>query len=105
VVTEWAIGNYVRVALILTAVVLVMASMIRIARDTAPAEHSRVAAPSLSVGRVSDRVLRSARLRCSAGLLRRRAQENDSSLVTEHREETIAVLLVMQGNHKGLSIR
>jgi ECF sigma factor/Anthrone oxygenase len=36
VVKEWAMGNYVRVALILTVVVLVMASMIRIARDTAP---------------------------------------------------------------------
>jgi hypothetical protein len=36
VVTEWAIGNYVRVALILTAVVLVTVSMIRIARQTAP---------------------------------------------------------------------
>ena len=39
VVTEWAIGNYVRVALILTAVVLVMLSTIRIARETAPGEH------------------------------------------------------------------
>jgi hypothetical protein len=36
---EWAIGNYVRVALILTAVVLVMVSMIRIARETTPGEH------------------------------------------------------------------
>src|SRR5580693_5260570 len=36
VVTEWAIGNYVRVALTLTAVVLLMVSMIRIARDTTP---------------------------------------------------------------------
>jgi uncharacterized membrane protein len=36
VVTEWAMGNYVRVALILTAVVLVMMSTIRIARATAP---------------------------------------------------------------------
>lgn len=36
VVTEWAIGNYVRVALILIAVVLVMVSTIRIARETAP---------------------------------------------------------------------
>jgi hypothetical protein len=34
VATEWATGNYVRVALILTAVILVMASLIRIARDT-----------------------------------------------------------------------
>jgi hypothetical protein len=38
VVTEWAIGNYVRVALLLIAVVLVMASMIRIARETAHGE-------------------------------------------------------------------
>jgi len=38
VATEWATGNYVRIALILTAVVLVMASMIRIARDTAHGE-------------------------------------------------------------------
>ena len=39
VVREWAIGNYVRVALILTAVAFVMVSMIRIARETAPGEH------------------------------------------------------------------
>jgi hypothetical protein len=39
VVTEWAIGNYVRVALILAAVVLVMLSTIRIARETAPRDH------------------------------------------------------------------
>jgi hypothetical protein len=39
VVTEWAIGNYVRVVLILTAVVFVLLSMIRISRDTAPGEH------------------------------------------------------------------
>ena len=36
VATEWAMGNYVRVALLLSAVVLVMLSTIRIARDTAP---------------------------------------------------------------------
>src|SRR6267154_3439456 len=48
---------------------------------------------------------RAAQLRCSAGLLWRRAQENDFTLDTEHREETIAVLLVMQRQHKGLSIR
>ena len=36
VVTEWAMGNYVRVALILTSVVFVTMSMIRIARETAP---------------------------------------------------------------------
>ena len=34
VATEWAVGNYVRIVVILTAVVLVMASIIRIARDT-----------------------------------------------------------------------
>jgi hypothetical protein len=40
VVTEWAMGNYARVALIFTAVVLVMVSAIRIARDTAPVKPS-----------------------------------------------------------------
>jgi hypothetical protein len=40
VVTEWAMGNYARVALIFSAVVLVVASTIRIARDTAPAKAS-----------------------------------------------------------------
>jgi hypothetical protein len=40
IVTEWAMGNYVRVALILTAVVLVLVSMIRIARDTASGKHA-----------------------------------------------------------------
>jgi hypothetical protein len=39
VATEWAAGNYVRIAVMLTAVALVMVSMIRIARDTAPGEH------------------------------------------------------------------
>jgi hypothetical protein len=39
IVREWAIGNYVRVALILVSVVLLMVSLIRIARDTATAEH------------------------------------------------------------------
>jgi hypothetical protein len=39
IVREWAIGNYVRVALILTAVVLAMVSMIRIARETAPEQQ------------------------------------------------------------------
>jgi Domain of unknown function (DUF1772) len=39
VVTEWAIGNYFRVAFILTGVVLVVLSIVRIARDTAPGEH------------------------------------------------------------------
>jgi uncharacterized membrane protein len=38
VVTEWVAGDYVRLAMILTAVVLVAVSMIRIARDTAPRE-------------------------------------------------------------------
>jgi hypothetical protein len=36
---EWALGNYVRIAVILTAMVLVMVSMIRIARDTGPGEQ------------------------------------------------------------------
>jgi hypothetical protein len=36
---EWAVENYVRIAVILAAVVLAMVSMIRIARDTAPGEH------------------------------------------------------------------
>ena len=36
---EWATGNYVRIAVVLIMVVLVMASLIRIARDTAPGEH------------------------------------------------------------------
>jgi hypothetical protein len=39
VVREWAIGNYFRVALILITVVLVMVSLIRIARETATGEH------------------------------------------------------------------
>jgi len=39
VVREWAVGNYARVALILTSVVLVMVSLIRIARETATGEH------------------------------------------------------------------
>ena len=39
VVTEWAIGNYVRVVLILSAVVLLLLSMIRIARATTPGEQ------------------------------------------------------------------
>jgi uncharacterized membrane protein len=38
VVTEWVAGDYVRLAMILTAIVLVAVSMIRIARDTAPRE-------------------------------------------------------------------
>jgi len=48
---------------------------------------------------------RAAQLRCSAGLLWRRAQKNYFYRDAEHREETIAVLLVMQRQHKGLSIR
>jgi uncharacterized membrane protein len=39
VATEWAAGNYVRIALILTAFILVMASVIRIARETTPSEQ------------------------------------------------------------------
>jgi hypothetical protein len=39
VVREWAIGNYARVGLILVTVVLVIASLIRIARETATVEH------------------------------------------------------------------
>jgi uncharacterized membrane protein len=39
VVAEWATGNYVRIVLILTAVLLVVASIIRIARETAPGER------------------------------------------------------------------
>jgi len=39
IVREWAIGNYARVVLILVSVVLLMVSLIRIARDTASAEH------------------------------------------------------------------
>lgn len=39
VAREWALGNYLRIAVILTAMVLVMVSMIRIARDTAPGEQ------------------------------------------------------------------
>lgn len=39
VVTEWATGNYVRVALTLTVVVLLTVSTIRIARDTAPEQQ------------------------------------------------------------------
>jgi len=39
VAREWALGNYARIAVILTAMVLVMVSMIRIARDTASGEQ------------------------------------------------------------------
>src|ERR1700722_1012505 len=38
IVTEWAAGDYIRLAVIGTAIVLVAVSMIRIARDTAPKE-------------------------------------------------------------------
>jgi hypothetical protein len=38
VVTEWAAGDYIRLAVIATAIVLVAVSMIRIARDTVPKE-------------------------------------------------------------------
>jgi hypothetical protein len=40
VATQWAAGNYVRIAVLLTAVVLVLVSMIRIARDTASGKHA-----------------------------------------------------------------
>jgi hypothetical protein len=33
--TEWAMGNYVRIAVVLTTVILVIASLVRISRDTA----------------------------------------------------------------------
>jgi hypothetical protein len=38
VATEWAMGNYVRIALVLTTVILVTASPVRISRDIAPAQ-------------------------------------------------------------------
>jgi hypothetical protein len=41
VATEWATGNYVRIALILTAVVLVMVSIVRIARESAPERYDK----------------------------------------------------------------
>lgn len=39
VVAEWAAGDYIRIALIVTAIVLVAVSMIRIARDTTPGQY------------------------------------------------------------------
>jgi uncharacterized membrane protein len=39
VAAEWSTGNYVRIVLLLTAILLVVASMIRIARETAPGER------------------------------------------------------------------
>jgi hypothetical protein len=39
VAAEWATGNYVRIAVVLTMVVLVMVSMIRIAQETATGER------------------------------------------------------------------
>jgi hypothetical protein len=39
VAAEWATGNYVRIAVVLTVVVLVMLSTFRIARETAAGEH------------------------------------------------------------------
>jgi uncharacterized membrane protein len=39
VAAEWSTGNYVRIVLLLTAVLLVVASIIRIARETAPGER------------------------------------------------------------------
>jgi hypothetical protein len=38
VATQWATGNYVRIAVVLTTVILVMASLVRVSRDTAPAQ-------------------------------------------------------------------
>jgi hypothetical protein len=38
VATKWAMGNYVRIAVVLTTVILVIASLVRISRDTAPAQ-------------------------------------------------------------------
>jgi hypothetical protein len=35
---EWAAGDHIRLAVIVTAIVLMAVSMIRIARDTAPEE-------------------------------------------------------------------
>jgi hypothetical protein len=46
VVTEWAAGDYVRLAVIACAIVLVAVSMIRIARDTTP---GNIGSPVLSV--------------------------------------------------------
>ena len=40
IAAEWATGNYVRIAAVLTMVVVVMASAIRTARQTAPAKAS-----------------------------------------------------------------
>lgn len=39
VAAEWATGNYVRIAVVLTVVVLVMLSTFRIVRETAVGEH------------------------------------------------------------------
>lgn len=49
VAAEWAMGNYVRIALILTAVVLLIVSMIRIARQTTPGSAIRFGDSSASV--------------------------------------------------------
>jgi hypothetical protein len=38
VATKWAMGNYVRIAVVLATVILVVASLVRISRDTAPAQ-------------------------------------------------------------------
>jgi hypothetical protein len=38
VATEWAMGNYPRIAVVLTTVILVLASLVRISRDTARAQ-------------------------------------------------------------------
>ena len=39
VAAQWATGNYVRIVVVLTVVVLVMVSTVRIARETAPGER------------------------------------------------------------------
>jgi uncharacterized membrane protein len=43
---EWAAGNYARIGAILIAVVLVIASVIRVARDTAPEEQHHYSSSS-----------------------------------------------------------
>lgn len=42
VATEWATGNYVRSALILITIVLLIVSMIRVARETAPRQQRAI---------------------------------------------------------------
>jgi len=45
VATEWAMGNYVRIAVVLTTVILVFVSLVRISRDTA-SSPDQVTAPA-----------------------------------------------------------